>query len=200
MDIDCVVHRLKYANFEVSPVHGLKLADKVTVMKEANVEERIGQLLFRPKFVVPVGPVTVPVIGPITLFLCGEFGVKGEATATLPFKTEWNPTWRVELKNDKWVVPEEKGEHIKKTYPWEVEGEFATNSEKYSKAKFAALFGFYTATSGIGIILCPTYSVSLNANLNSELLKISPKVEQEIALNSDVYFKLPQMYNSSRAA
>ena len=76
---------------------------------------------------------------------------KGEATATLPFKTEWNPTWRVELKNDKWVVPEDKGEHIKKTYPWGVEGEFATNSEKYSKAKFAALFGFYTAMSGIGI-------------------------------------------------
>ena len=34
LDIDCV----KYANFEVSPVAGLNLADKVTVMKEANVE------------------------------------------------------------------------------------------------------------------------------------------------------------------
>ena len=122
-------------------------------MKEANVEERIGQLPFRPKFVVPVGPVTVPVIGPITLFLCCEFGVKGEATATLPFNTECNPTCRLELKNHKWVVPEEKGEHITQTYHWGAEGEFATNSEKYSKAKFAALFGFYTATSGIGIIL-----------------------------------------------
>lgn len=187
LDIDCQDHKMKYVNFEASPVAGLKLNNTVTVKAEAKVSERLGQLRFRPKFVVPVGPVPVPVIVPITFYLYGEFGVKGEATASLTFKTEWNPTWKVELKNDEWVTPQDKGGNLQKKSPWGVVGEFGINGEIYSKAKLGAMVGLYTATSGIGINFCPTYSVSANAKLSSDLLKINPKVEQELSLNSDVY-------------
>lgn len=187
LDIDCQDHKMKYVNFEASPVAGLKLNSKVTVKAEAKVSERIGQLRFRPKFIVPVGPVPVPVIVPITLYLYGEFGVKGEATASLTFKSEWNPTWKVELKNDEWVTPQDKDGNLQKKSPWGVVGEFGVNGEIYSKAKFGVLVGLYSATSGIGVNFCPTYSVSVNAKLSSDLLKINPKVEQELALNSDVY-------------
>lgn len=182
-DIDIANKELKYVNLNTTPYIKLGLSSKVTTGNKLEFSERIGQIRFR--IIIPT-PVGIPIIIPVTTYVYGTCGIKGELSATLGLQYEYNCNCVATFKNGQWTSNVTHGGFNNKS-PWTV-GEFDVKGEIYSGSKIGLLVGLYSATSGIGFNIEPKLSLATQAKLSSEdLLKTNPEVELSLKAGSDVY-------------
>ena len=183
LDIDVNKFKVNYINLDATPY--IKLAAESTVSTESKLEleDRIGQLRFKVTIPTPVG---VPVIVPITLYMYGTCGIRGELSAKLGLQYKYNCNCVATYKNGQWSSHATHGGFDNKS-PWIV-SEFDVKGEIYSGAKLGLLAGLYSATTGIGFNVTPNFSVSASAKLASEnLLKANPTVKLDLKVGGDVY-------------
>ena len=182
-DIDIANKELKYVNLNTTPYVKLGLSSKVTTGSKLEISERLGQIRFRIPIPTPVG---IPIIIPVTTYVYGTCGIKGELSATLGLQYEYNCNCVATFKNGQWTSNVTHGGFNNKS-PWTV-GEFDVKGEIYSGSKIGLLVGLYSATSGIGFNVEPKLSLATQAKLSSEdLLKTNPEVELSLKAGSDVY-------------
>ena len=182
-DIDIANKELKYINLNTTPYVKLGLTSEVTTESKLEVSERIGQIRFRITIPTPVG---IPIIIPVTTYVYGTCGIKGELSATLGLQYEYNCNCVATYKNGQWTSNVTHGGFDNKS-PWTV-GEFNVKGEIYSGSKIGLLVGLYSATSGIGFNIEPKMSLATQAQLSSEdLLKTNPEVELSLKAGSEVY-------------
>ena len=183
LDIDVNKFKVNYINLDATPY--IKLAAESTVSTESKIEleDRIGQLRFKVTIPTPVG---VPVIVPITLYMYGTCGIRGELSAKLGLQYKYNCNCVATYRNGQWTSNVNHGGFENKS-PWLV-SEFDVKGEIYSGARLGLLAGLYSATTGIGFNLKPNFSLSAQAKLSSEnLLKANPTVGLDLKVGSDVY-------------
>lgn len=181
-DID-ISKGLKYVNLDVTPYVKLAMSSAVATESKLELSDRIGQL--RLKVTIPT-PVGIPLIVPITTYIYGTCGIKGELSATLGLQYEYNCHCVVTYKNGNWSSSATHG-GCDGNSPWSV-GEFDVKGEIYSGSKIGMLVGLYSATSGVGFNIEPRYSLATQAQLSSEdLLKTNPNVELAVKTSGDVY-------------
>lgn len=182
-DIDIANKELKYVNLNTTPYVKLGLSSKVTTGSKLEISERLGQIRFRITIPTPVG---IPIIIPVTTYVYGTCGIKGELSATLGLQYEYNCNCVATFKNGQWSSNVTHGGFNNKS-PWTV-GEFDVKGEIYSGSKIGLLVGLYSATSGIGFNIEPKLTLATQAKLSSEdLLKTNPEVELSLKAGSDVY-------------
>ena len=183
LDIDVNKFKVNYINLDATPY--IKLAAQGTFSTESKIEleDRIGQLRFKVTIPTPIG---VPVIVPITLYMYGTCGIKGELSATLGLQYKYNCNCVATYKNGQWTSKTTHGGFDNKS-PWVV-SQFDVKGEIYSGARLGLLAGLYSATSGIGFNVIPNFSISAEAKLASlNLLKANPEVGLNLLVGSDVY-------------
>ncbi len=183
LDIDVNKFKVNYINLDATPY--IKFAAKSTVTTESKIEleDRIGQLRFRVTVPTPIG---VPVIVPITLYMYGTCGIKGELSAKLGLQYKYNCNCVATYKNGQWTSKATHGGFDNKS-PWIV-SEFDVKGEIYSGARLGLLAGLYSATTGIGFNVTPNFSLSAEAKLASpNLLKANPEVGLNLLVGGDVY-------------
>ena len=99
-DIDIANKELKYINLNTTPYVKLGLTSEVTTESKLEVSERIGQIRFRITIPTPVG---IPIIIPVTTYVYGTCGIKGELSATLGLQYEYNCNCVATYKNGQWT-------------------------------------------------------------------------------------------------
>lgn len=182
-DIDIANKQLNYVNLDATPYVKLGLSSTVTTESKLELSDRIGQ--FRFKLTIPT-PIGIPIIIPISTYIYGTCGIKGELSATLGLQYEYNCDCNTTFRNGQWSSNVEHGGFNNKS-PWTV-GEFDVNGEIYSGTKIGLLAGLYSATSGIGINVMPKLGIGVKANLSStDLLKINPEVYLSLRAGSEIY-------------
>lgn len=183
LDIDINKFKVNYINLDATPY--IKLAAESTVSTESKLEleDRIGQLRFKVTIPTPAG---IPVILPVSLYMYGTCGIRGELSAKLGLQYNYNCNCVATYKGGQWNSHVSHGGFGNKS-PWTV-GEFNVKGEIYSGAKLGLLVGLYSATTGIGFNISPNFSISTDAKLESEnLLKANPTVGLDLKVGSDVY-------------
>lgn len=180
-DIDVPNFKFKYLKLSATPSISIELSSKVSTERELEISECMGRIPFRITI-----PTPVPIIIPVTTYIYGTFGMKGEMSATLGLQYEYNCKCLATYKNEQWSSDCKHGGLDNKS-PWTV-GEFDVKGEIYSGNKIGLIAGLYSATTGIGFNAMPKYSLSADAKLTSEdLLKTNPKVEMALKVGSEVY-------------
>lgn len=174
---------LNYVNLDATPYIKIGLQSKVTTGSKLELSDRIGQLRFRITIPTPIG---VPIIIPITTYIYGTCGIKGELSATLGLQYEYDCNCVASFKNGQWSSKATHGGFDNKS-PWTV-GEFDVKGEIYSGAKIGLLVGLYSATTGIGFNVTPNFSIGAEAKLSSkDLLKTNPQVNLTLKVGGDIY-------------
>lgn len=182
-DIDIANKKLNYVNLDATPYIKLSLSSTVTTESKLELSDRIGQLRFR--IIIPT-PIGVPVIIPVSTYIYGTCGIKGELSATLGLQYEYNCKCNASFRNGQWNSDVKHGGFDNKS-PWTV-GEFDVKGEIYSGAKIGLLVGLYSATSGIGFNVIPKFAIGAQAKLSSpDLLKTNPEVYLSLRAGSEVY-------------
>lgn len=183
LDIDVNKFKVNYINLDAKPY--IKLAAETTVTTDSKIEleDRIGQLRFR--VTIPT-PIEIPIIVPITLYIYGTCGIKGELSAKMGLQYKYNCNCVATYKNGQWISKATHGGFDNKN-PWIV-SEFDVKGEIYSGARLGLLAGLYSATTGIGFNVTPNFSLSAEAKLSSpNLLKANPEVGLNLLVGGDVY-------------
>ncbi len=182
-DIDIANKKLNYVNLNATPYVKIGLTSTVTTVSKLELSERIAQLRFR--IIIPT-PAGIPIIIPVTTYVYGTCGIKGELSAKLGLQYEYNCNCIATFKNGEWNSAAKHGGFNNKS-PWTV-GEFDVNGEIYSGTKIGLLVGLYSATTGIGFNIIPHFSIGAKAKLTSEdLLKSNSEVYLSLKAGSDVY-------------
>lgn len=183
LDIDVNKFKVNYINLDATPYIKLAAESTVTTESKIELEDRIGQLRFKVTVPTPIG---VPVIVPITLYMYGTCGIKGELSAKLGLQYKYNCNCVATYKNGQWTSKATHGGFDNKS-PWIV-SEFDVKGEIYSGARLGLLAGLYSATTGIGFNVTPNFSLSAEAKLASpNLLKANPEVGLNLLVGGDVY-------------
>lgn len=183
LDIDVNKFKVNYINLDATPYIKFAAESTVTTESKIELEDRIGQLRFKVTIPTPIG---VPVIVPITLYMYGTCGIKGELSAKLGLQYKYNCNCVATYKNGQWTSKATHGGFDNKS-PWIV-SEFDVKGEIYSGARLGLLAGLYSATTGIGFNVTPNFSLSAEAKLASpNLLKANPEVGLNLLVGGDVY-------------
>lgn len=183
LDIDVNKFKVNYINLDATPYIKLAAESTVTTESKIELEDRIGQLRFKVTVPTPIG---VPVIVPITLYMYGTCGIKGELSAKLGLQYKYNCNCVATYKNGQWTSKATHGGFDNKS-PWIV-NEFDVKGEIYSGARLGLLAGLYSATTGIGFNVTPNFSLSAEAKIASpNLLKANPEVGLNLLVGGDVY-------------
>lgn len=183
LDIDVNKFKVNYIKLDATPYVKLAAESVVSTESKVELEDRIGQLRFKVTVPTPIG---VPVIVPITLYMYGTCGIKGELSAKLGLQYKYNCNCVATYKNGQWTSKATHGGFNNKS-PWIV-SEFDVKGEIYSGARIGLLAGLYSATTGIGFNLTPKFSIGAEAKLSSpKLLKANPEVDLNLLVGSDVY-------------
>lgn len=183
LDIDVNKFKVNYIKLDATPYVKLAAESVVSTESKVELEDRIGQLRFKVTVPTPIG---VPVIVPITLYMYGTCGIKGELSAKLGLQYKYNCNCVATYKNGQWTSKATHGGFNNKS-PWIV-SEFDVKGEIYSGARIGLLAGLYSATTGIGFNLMPKFSIGAEAKLSSpNLLKANPEVSLNLLVGSDVY-------------
>ena len=183
LDIDVNKFKVNYINLDATPYIKLAVESTVTTESKIELEDRIGQLRFKVTIPTPIG---VPVIVPITLYIYGTCGIKGELSAKFGLQYKYNCNCVATYKNGQWSSKPTHGGFDNKS-PWLV-SEFDVKGEIYSGARLGLLAGLYSATTGIGFNITPNFSLSAEAKLASpNLLKANPEVALNLLVGGDVY-------------
>ena len=183
LDIDVNKFKVNYIKLDATPYVKLAAESVVSTESKVELEDRIGQLRFKVTVPTPIG---VPVIVPITLYMYGTCGIKGELSAKLGLQYKYNCNCVATYKNGQWTSKATHGGFNNKS-PWIV-SEFDVKGEIYSGARIGLLAGLYSATTGIGFNFTPKFSIGAEAKLSSpNLLKANPEVGLNLLVGSDVY-------------
>ena len=182
LEIDVNKFKVNYIKLDATPYVKFAAESVVSTESKIELEDRIGQLRFKLTIPTPVG---VPVIVPVTLYIHGTCGIKGELSAKLGLQYKYNCNCIATYQNGQWTSKVTHGGNSKN--PWSV-SEFDVKGEIYSGARIGLLAGLYSTTTGIGFNLTPKLSIGTEAKMSSpNLLKANPEVELKFLVGSNVF-------------
>jgi hypothetical protein len=182
LNIDINNFSLNSIDLNVTPYIKISLNHDVSSERNLELSERILQLRYRLTYITQTG---IPIIIPLTLYVDGSCGIKGEMSANIGLQHEYSCNCIATYKNGEWKSQTSHSDNKKNKW---IASEFDVRGEIYSGVKLGLLVGLYSATTGIGFNIKPNYSLSANVTLSSEnLLNTNPNVDLSIKIGSEVY-------------